>query len=129
MVDLTEHPGEFVPLKDIAHRQDISEKYLETILKALVKEGLLAGRRGKGGGYMLTRNPDEYKVGEVLRATEGSLTPVSCIDNGMVNCDKAASCRIVSLWQGLDDVVNEYLDGVTIADLTSSTVAGDDYVI
>ena len=79
MIDLSEHQSEkYVPLKEIAARQEISEKYLENILKVLVQNGFLEGLRGKGGGYRLTRSPDQYTVGEILMLTEGSLAPVSC---------------------------------------------------
>lgn len=118
MTDLAEHPTEgYVPLKEIARRQDISEKYLEAIIKILVKAKLLSGVRGKGGGYRLTRPPERYTVGEILRLTEESLAPVACLGTDASSCARAASCRTLPLWQGLDRVIAQYLDGVTLADL------------
>ena len=94
MIDLAEHQTDgFIPLKQIADRQGISEKYLESIIKLLVKAKLLNGLRGKGGGYRLTRTPDRYTVGEILRLTEESLAPVSCIDQGPESCPRMAECR------------------------------------
>ena len=130
MIDLAEHDdGLYIPLKEIAARQDISEKYLESILKVLVAHKLLAGLRGKGGGYKLTKSPDQYTVGAILRLTEDSLAPVSCLGPGAAVCARAAECRTLHMWQGLDKVINEYLDNVTIADLMKSGAAGDNYVI
>ena len=126
MTDLAEHPTEgYVPLKGIAQRQEISEKYLEAIIKILVKSRLLAGVRGKGGGYKLTRAPEQYTVGEILRLTEDSLAPVACLEV----CPRAAECRTLPVWRGLDKVINEYLDGITVADLTQQGDTGNDYVI
>ena len=130
MIDLAEHRGDgFIPLKTIAQRQEISEKYLESIIKLLVKSKLLSGLRGKGGGYRLTKAPDQYTVGDILRLTEDSLAPVACLAAGAGACPKAAACRTLPLWKGLDQVINDYLDNVTIADLTQRGDAGDDYVI
>ena len=130
MIDLTEHPSDgFVPLKEIAQRQEISEKYLESIIKLLVKAGLLQGLRGKGGGYRMAVPPDRLTVGRVLRLTEGSLSPVACLEDGAAPCVRASDCRTLSLWQGLEKVIDEYLDGVTIADLSKSDEPGNDYVI
>ena len=111
MVDLAEHAADgFIPLKVIAERQDISEKYLESIIKLLVKAKLLTGVRGKGGGYRLTKAPEQYTVGDILRMTEDSLAPVSCLEPGAAACSRAAECRTLSLWKGLDKVINDYLD-------------------
>lgn len=130
MIDLAEHQGEgYIPLKAVAQRQGISEKYLESIMKLLVKANLLSGLRGKGGGYKLTRSPSQYTVGSVMRLTEDSLAPVACLESGAAACPKAAECRTLAMWQGLDQVINTYLDGITVADLTRSGDAGDDYVI
>ena len=130
MIDLVEHQSEgYIPLKEIADRQEISEKYLESIIKILVKAKLLDGLRGKGGGYKLTKAPEQYTVGSILRLTEDSLAPVSCLEPGAVSCPRAAECRTLSLWQGLDKCINEYLDGFTLADLMRSSDAGNDYVI
>lgn len=130
MIDLAEHPSEgYVPLKEIAQRQDISEKYLEAIMKTLVRAKLLSGVRGKGGGYRLTRAPDQYTVGSILRLTEDSLAPVSCLEADAAPCARAAACLTLPLWQGLNQVINEYLDGITLADLLQQDTSGNDYVI
>ena len=130
MIDLAEHQAEgFIPLKVIAERQEISEKYLESIIKLLVKAKLLNGVRGKGGGYQLTRAPEQYTVGSILRLTEESLAPVACLEDGAASCPRMASCRTLPLWQGLNKVINDYLDNVTLADLVQSDTAGNDYII
>lgn len=130
MIDLAEHQSDgYIPLKEVAQRQNISEKYLETIIKLLVKASILSGLRGKGGGYKLAKSPEQYTVGTILRLTEESLAPVSCLEPGASVCSKAAECRTLSMWQGLDKVINDYLDNVTIADLMRSGAAGDNYVI
>ena len=117
MIDLAQqHSNSFVPLRDIAERQCISEKYLEAVIKALVSEGLLAGMRGKGGGYKLTKAPEEYTVGSILRLTEGSLAPVSCLEcsGNEVECERSNNCLTLPLWKKLNFVVNNYLDSITI---------------
>ena len=130
MIDLAEHPSEdYVPLKEIAQRQELSEKYLESIIKLLVKANLLHGLRGKGGGYKLTKSPDLYTVGSILRLTEESLAPVACLEENAGACPRVAECRTLSLWKGLDAVINQYLDSVTLADLVQADEAGDNYVI
>lgn len=118
MADLAEHPAEgYIPLKEIAQRQEISEKYLEAIIKILVRAKLLSGVRGKGGGYKLTRPPEQYTVGDILRLTEDSLAPVVCLEADASPCARAAACRTLPLWRGLDRVISEYLDSVSLADL------------
>ncbi len=130
MADLAEHPSEgYIPLKEIAQRQEISEKYLEAIIKILVKARLLTGVRGKGGGYKLTHPPEQYTVGEVLRLTEETLAPVACLDETADICPRALNCRTLPVWKGLNRVINEYLDLITVADLIHSRDAGNDYVI
>lgn len=130
MADLAGHPSEeYIPLKEIAQRQEISEKYLEAIIKILVKARLLSGVRGKGGGYKLTRAPAQYTVGEVLRLTEDSLAPVTCIGPDAGPCPRAAECVTLPVWKGLDRVINAYLDGITLADLIRQGDAGNNYVI
>ena len=130
MIDLAEHQSDgFIPLKVIAERQEISEKYLESIIKLLVKARLLNGVRGKGGGYQLTKAPEQYTVGSILRLTEDSMAPVSCLESGADACPRAAVCRTLPLWQGLDKVINDYLDNITLADLMHSDPDGYDYVI
>jgi len=118
MADLAEHPSEgYIPLKEIARRQEISEKYLEAIIKILVRARLLSGVRGKGGGYKLTRPPEQYTVGAILRLTEDSLAPVACLEETALPCSRTAGCVTLPLWQGLDRIIHEYLDSVTLADL------------
>lgn len=121
LTDMAEHPSEgYTPLKEIAERQGISEKYLESIVKTLVQEGLLLGLRGKGGGYRLAKTPEEIPVGEVLRSMEGSLAPVSCLEEGQPACPREADCRTLPMWAGLDRVIRDYLNGYTVADLVSA---------
>ncbi|MBO5525563.1 MAG: RrF2 family transcriptional regulator [Clostridia bacterium] len=118
MVDLAEHASEgYIAMKEVAERQDISLKYLERILPILVKANLIEGVHGKGGGYKLTREAKSYPVGEILRLTEGDLAPVACLECGSEPCAKVAQCRTISMWRQLQSLVNDYLDGVTVADL------------
>ena len=130
LIDIAEHQSDrFIPLKEIANRQDISEKYLESIVKDLVKNKVLTGLRGKGGGYRLNREPDMINVGDVLMFMEGNLAPVSCMEMGDSRCDRAAECRTLAFWQGLDDVINRYTHSYTIADLMLRDQDGGDYII
>ena len=130
MIDLAEHRTEgYIPLKEVADRQEISEKYLESIMKSLIRENFLQGLRGKGGGYKLTRTPDQYTVGSILRVTEGPLAPVSCLSDRTISCPRAPSCRTLPMWQKLDTLINDYLDSVTLADLVLPEIAGNDFVI
>lgn len=130
MIDLAEHQAErYVPLKEVAARQDISEKYLENILKVLVQNGFLEGLRGKGGGYRLTRSPDQYTVAEILLLTEGSLAPVSCLTPGAPACERMANCRTYTMWKGLNDLIADYFGKITLADLAAPEQTGNDYVI
>lgn len=118
MLDLAEHQKDgYIPMKDVADRQGISLKYLEKILPVLVKNGIVDGIQGKGGGYRLSRAPEEYTLGEILRLTEGSLSPVSCLERGAEPCARAAECRTLPVWTELDRIINEYLDSVTLASL------------
>lgn len=121
LIDLAEHHSDgFIPLKAIAQRQEISEKYLEIILKSLVRANVLTGLRGKGGGYRLTQSPDHYTVGDILRLTEDTLAPVSCLSQEAPPCPRSESCRTRALWTGLDDLISHYLDQFTIADLMAN---------
>ena len=130
MIDLAEHQAErYVPLKEVAERQEISEKYLENILKVLVQNGFLEGLRGKGGGYRLTRSPDQYTVEEILMLTEGSLAPVACLEQEHVDCPRMADCRTLPMWRKLNTMINDYFDGITLADLVNTSQPGNDYVI
>ena len=126
MVELAYHKNnEYVPLKSIANEQSISEKYLESIIVMLSKAGIIDGLRGKGGGYRLNRDPKEYTVGEILRLTEGSIAPVSCLDCMPNKCERAASCKTLPMWEKLNTIISNYLDSVTIADLIDSSGVGD----
>lgn len=118
LVDLAKHSRDsYVPLKEIAERQGVSKKYLENILKAFVENGLLEGIKGKGGGYRLTKPPEEYSLGAILRLTEGSLAPVACVSPAHIGCERMACCPTRPVWMELDHLINQYLDGVTLADL------------
>ena len=128
LIDMAEHSGnEYIKLKDIAERQEISEKYLESIVRQLVVRNIVVGLRGKGGGYKLAKAPDEIIVGEVLRFMEGSLAPVACSED--VPCPHAAECRTLEFWCGLDETIRRYTDSFTIADLMRTDHAGFDYII
>lgn len=130
MLELAQRPaGSYTPLPVIAEKQSVSEKYLESIVVLLSRAGLVDGVRGKGGGYRLTRDPDQYTVGEVLTLTEGSLAPVSCLVQGAPTCQRIGNCRTYQMWKGLDDLIEDYFSHITIADLASPEEAGNDYVI
>lgn len=129
LIDLAEHNnGSYIPMKDVAARQEISLKYLERILPTLTKAKLVEGVHGKGGGYKLTRPPEKYTVGEVLRLTEGDLAPVACLSPDAPPCERAADCRTLQMWKGFYDMTNKYFDSVTVADLIRTETA-DNYVI
>lgn len=118
MIDIAEHHTEArTPLKEIAERQNISQKYIESIMTMLSKNGMVDAVHGKGGGYKLNRKPEEYKVGDILRLTEGTLSPVACLEAGAEECPRKAECRTLPLWTKLDDLVENYLDSVTLSDL------------
>lgn len=118
MIELARHGrDEFVPLKSIAEEQNISGKYLEAVITVLSKEGIIDGHRGKGGGYKLNRAAEDYTVGEILRVAEGGLSPVSCMGLTAHQCVNAASCSTLPLWQKLDALISNYLDGISLADL------------
>ena len=122
MIDLAENGGTGnIPLKDMADRQHISLKYLETIMPHLTKAGFVTAVHGKGGGYALTRKPSEYSVGSILKTIEGSLSPVACLDDGY-ECKRAAYCRTLPVWKKLDALIDDYLESVTLADLTEDRI-------
>ena len=130
LIDMAEHHGSgYIKLKDIAERQESSEKYLESIVKELVKRHIVYGVRGKGGGYRLSVEPDQINVGEVLRFMEGGLAPVACLEEGSAPCPKAPYCRTLEFWRGLDEVIRRYTDSFTVADLMAPPNAGNDYII
>ena len=118
LIDLAEHQNiGFVALKDIAERQNISKKYLEQIVPIFNKSDILRTNRGSQGGYQLAKRPDKYTVGEILRLTEGSLSPVACLDQDPIECERSGECATLPIWQGLNRVINEYLDGITLQDI------------
>ena len=118
MLDLAEHQGDgYIALKDIAERQNVSKKYLEQIVPILNKADILNTNRGYQGGYRLAGTPDKYTVGDILRITEGSISPVACLDKNPVECERAAECATLPVWQGLYKVITDYLDGITLQDI------------
>ena len=118
LLDLAEHQQDgYVALKEIAKRQEISKKYLEQIVPILNKSGLLQTNRGSQGGYRLSKKPEQYTVGEILRLTEGSLAPVACLDQPENLCPRRASCATLFVWQGLYRTIEEYLNGITLQDI------------
>ena len=130
MLELAQRPADsFTPLPVIAEAQSVSEKYLESIVVLLSRAGLVDGVRGKGGGYKLARAPEQYTVGSILRTTEESMAPVACLDSDAEACPRAAECRTLNMWRGLDKLINNYLENITLADLMHSDPTGFDYVI
>ncbi len=131
LLDLAEHQNcGYISLKDIADRQGISKKYLEQIIPIFNKSGILKTVRGSQGGYQLSKAPDKYTVGDILRLTEGSLSPVSCAEEPS-ECERSADCAMLSVWQGLYKVINEYLDSITLQDIMDMhrEQFANDYVI
>ena len=118
MIDLAENSeGSYVPLKDIAERQHISRKYLESIMSVLSKEGYVDALHGKGGGYRLNRSSDEYTVGSIIKLTESSLAPVPCLEDGAEKCAKEDECPTCPVWQKLYTIIDDYLESVKLSDL------------
>ena len=121
MLDLAEHnTGDYIPLMDIAARQEISEKYLESIVVVVSKNDMVLSLRGKGGGYKLAKQPEEYTVGSILRLVEGSLAPVACLEKKPNQCPRAEHCKTLRMWEGLEKVIEDYFEMITIADLADS---------
>lgn len=119
-----------VSMRDVAERQNISMKYLEQIVSQLAKVGYLKSIRGAQGGYRLTKKPSEYTIGDILRTTEGALSPVACLDDEVNQCPRAGQCPTIDFWQGLYDTVNNYVDSVTLEDLMNrSNTENFDYCI
>ena len=118
MLDMAKHgSGEWQCLSDIARRQQLSKKYLESIMAALIRAGLVESALGKSGGYRLTRAPADYPVGEILRAAEGNLSPISCQAEGDAVCGHSCNCEARLFWQGLEEQINAYIDSYTLAQL------------
>ena len=125
MVDLAQHQGEGnISLKDIAQRQEISKKYLEQIIPILHRASLLNTSRGASGGYQLAKPPEDYTVGEIIRATEGSLAPVSCLEKNINTCPRCSECATLFVWEGLQKLENEYFDSITLQDILDKQVSG-----
>ena len=130
VVDLAEHMSEgYIPLKDIASRQDISSKYLEAIIKTLVKEKIVVGVRGKGGGYKLNVPPADITVARILRLAEGSLSPIEGLDEDHSSLTRMSQYRMLDMWRELDELITGYLESKTVADLTLAADGADFYVI
>ncbi len=130
MIDLAQcDTGEYIPLGEIAARQEISEKYLESIIAVLVKAGFLAGLRGKGGGYKLTRSPEQYTAGSILRLTEGTLAPVACLSHGNTHCERSVECKTLPLWEKLAALIDDCVDGVTLSELAGNPAGQNNYFI
>ena len=123
MIDTAQNQAEgYVALKDIAQRQDISKKYLEQIVLQLTQAGMLRASRGHQGGYKLAEPPENYTVGAILRAVEGPLSPVACLDQRPNQCERCDFCLTLPVWEGLQAVVEEYLDGITLKDVIEGNV-------
>lgn len=123
MIDLAEHcNGEYIPMKDVVKRQQVSQKYVERIMTMLSKANFVEAVHGKGGGYRLNRSPDEYIVGDILRLTEGSLAPVACLDCDAEECERADQCRTLPMWKELNSRITDFFDGITIADLMKKDI-------
>ncbi len=124
MIDIAQHKDEgYVSLKDVADRQEISMKYLELIAAILNRAGYLKSKRGKAGGYMLSKEPEKFNIGEILKLTEGSLAPVTCMENsGCVGCKRAAMCYTLPMWIKLDNMIDSYLEGISLQDLIDGKV-------
>lgn len=122
MLDIAEQrTNEYIPIREVAARQSLSLKYVERIMSALSKGGLVEGIHGKGGGYRLLRKPEEYTVGEVLRLTEGELAPVSCLECDAEACTRASECKTLPMWRKFQKTANGFFDGITLEDLLSNT--------
>lgn len=118
LVDLAENEdGQLKPLKEISMRQNISQKYMESIMTLLSKNNFVEAMHGKGGGYRLNRPASEYRIGDILRLTEGTLAPVTCLKEGAEPCERAGKCTTLPLWTGLNKIISEYLDNISIADI------------
>ena len=129
LLDLAEHRnGGYIPIKEVAARQEISLKYVEKLMPALKNAGLIDSTHGIGGGYRLTREPDEYTLWEILRLAEGDLAPVACLQENAAACSRAAECRTLPVWEKYYELTKDYFSGITLADLMNAPRGGD-YVI
>ena len=122
MVHFARRGGEeYIPLKEIAEAEGISQKYLESIMTTLSKAGFVDAVHGKGGGYRLNRRPEDYTVGSILKLTEGGLTAVSCTSQGAAACSRAECCNALPMWEKLDKMIDEFFEGITLADLLTES--------
>lgn len=130
MIDLAEHnTGEYIPLTDIAKRQQISEKYLEAIVAMLVKSGNLKALRGKKGGYRLVKEPKDYNMKSILEVTEGNFAPVACLEDERNECSRYNECKTIKMWEGFRKMVSDYFENISLEDLVKEGLGGDDYSI
>lgn len=121
MIDLAQGYGDgYIPMKDVAARQELPLKYIERIMPLLNKGGLVQGVHGKGGGYRLARNPKDISAGEILQLTEGNLAPVSCLECGAPNCPRASSCKTLPMWNEFHSMANDYFNSISLADLAKT---------
>ncbi|MBQ8518628.1 MAG: RrF2 family transcriptional regulator [Agathobacter sp.] len=122
LLDLAEnYSGGYIPMKDVAKRQELSLKYIEKIMPVLTKNKLVEGVHGKGGGYRLVKEPKEYRVGDILRLAEGDLAPVACLGCDAKPCERAEQCPTLPMWREFYKMVNDYFDGITLADLMQNS--------
>lgn len=132
MLDLAvNNTGEYITIKSISQRQELSDKYLEQIITQLSRAGFVKSTRGAQGGYRLARNPEEYTVGSILRLFEGTLAPVACVEDEQGACDKTGQCALLDVWVQLHEAINNVVDNITLADLVhkQNSLSGNDYMI
>ena len=132
MLDLAvNNTGEYLPLKEVAVRQEITLKYLEQVMNLLKKSGFVQSYRGNAGGYRLAKNPADYTLGDILRAAEGSLAPIACLEDEQNQCQRSGACPTLSFWRGLDKVINDYVDSITLQDRADEqrSLIGSDFSI
>ena len=123
LLDLAEHKGDgYIPMKAVAERQGLSLKYIQAIMPVLSKNGLIEGVHGKGGGYRLSKPLSEYRVGDILRLTEGNLAPVTCLECDAKPCERADSCPTLPMWTEFHKMVNDYFDGITLENLIKKQI-------
>lgn len=123
MIELAQNKNDKpIPLKQISQKQDISAKYLESIISILNKHNFVFSTRGINGGYVLSKEPTEYTIGSILRVTEGSLSPVNCLECQPNRCKKSATCLTLPLWQNIDKMINDYLDSITLEDILNKNI-------
>lgn len=126
MLDLAQNQSDgYIPMKDVAKRQELSLKYIERIMPVLSKNKLVEGVHGKGGGYRLSYKPQDYKVGDILRLAEGDLAPVACLGCDAKPCERAQNCPTLPMWTQFHRMVNNYFDGITLADLMKTSQPND----